>query len=458
MPRTNRYSNPTKREREPEPLTFRDVKIPAKKSMIPKVVVSKVSEFNKQIVVYDDDVKKVVDSIGYEAPEAEVESDQLTQTDENCSIKVIVEKDTTKFIASPRSMKHFSDEESDEMCIASSMIDYLQSAYSDESFSHTASSKGWLTENLITLSKHVASVVRSSSQKTGAIENISGPTYFIGDLHGNYSDLNFFLSKLLVFSDIRYTPFHILFLGDYVDRGSHSVEVTALLTCMKCLSPNTVHLLRGNHDDPAINTAVSDYHVGSFMYQCRTFAPTVSKGDKLLVACNKMFKSLSCAAIVGGSIFASHGGIPRYYGGVDDRISVLSGVGFPEFASVHPNPNKLNPSDIRLRDKQELYAWDLMWSDPVANDDIDCGEYGFGFNARGGTTISYNSKAVHDFLKNNNLTTLVRGHQECPAGVRVSSNGSVITVFSTSGYCGHSNSAAVAMYDSNGFRFVTKAF
>jgi hypothetical protein len=81
------------------------------------------------------------------------------------------------------------------------------------------------------------------------------PTKVFGDIHGQLRDL------LLLFrehgfpsnkgGDIESTTY--VFNGDFVDRGSHQVEVACLMFALKVAFPSKVFLLRGNHEFPEQN-------------------------------------------------------------------------------------------------------------------------------------------------------------------------------------------------------------
>jgi len=73
----------------------------------------------------------------------------------------------------------------------------------------------------------------------------------IGDIHG---DLKTFLKIL---EDIKLEHYlanpnnKIILLGDYVDRGPKSIEVLYAICNLKQRYPNSIILMRGNHEAPA---------------------------------------------------------------------------------------------------------------------------------------------------------------------------------------------------------------
>lgn len=76
----------------------------------------------------------------------------------------------------------------------------------------------------------------------------------MGDLHGDVRSLMAALEELNrrnILDGFRITDqkHHLIFLGDYTDRGMYGVEVLYTLFRLKAANTGQVHLVRGNHED-----------------------------------------------------------------------------------------------------------------------------------------------------------------------------------------------------------------
>jgi len=89
---------------------------------------------------------------------------------------------------------------------------------------------------------------------------LAAPVKIFGDLHGQFLDLMRLFDEYgspSTAGDITYIDY--LFLGDYVDRGAHSLETISLLLALKIEHPKAVHLIRGNHEVRCFSLACFAY-------------------------------------------------------------------------------------------------------------------------------------------------------------------------------------------------------
>ncbi|XP_065196335.1 uncharacterized protein LOC135827834 [Sycon ciliatum] len=265
---------------------------------------------------------------------------------------------------------------------------------------------------------------------------LASPTYILGDIHGNYPDLVSF-EKALWRTGPLLAPCQFLFLGDYVDRGDHGVEVVAYLFSQKLLAPDKMFLIRGNHEIRAIQ------EMHTFKTECcQKFGEHL--GEEIWEMMNSVFDVLPLAAVVDDQIFCVHGGIPMPVHG-NGLLSVIDSI----------------PVELHEPEEQSQLAWELMWSDPVRSTDLSAEEEselakggGFAPNHQRMTAHVFSADALEDFLRRNQLSYVIRAHEVKQAGFQVQQKGRLLTVFSSSHYCGGVNEAACILADRHKLRMI----
>jgi protein phosphatase len=232
---------------------------------------------------------------------------------------------------------------------------------------------------------------------------LTGTVVVVGDLHGHLPDLLRILREVGCPPRVRY-----LFLGDLVDRGEFSTETVVLILTMKLLWPESVFVIRGNHEFPEM------WAEGGFGDELERLYP--SKNAGLLFA--RVFSMLPMAAIVNGSALCVHGGI-----GPATTVTGLSVL-------TRPLTNFEDPG-----------ISDVVWSDPTEQSD------GYWTSPRGLGCL-YGGDVLDAFLRYEGMTLLVRGHEAVEEGCLLQLNGRVLTVFSASAYCDlMENRAGIAIFD-----------
>lgn len=134
---------------------------------------------------------------------------------------------------------------------------------------------------------------------------VDAPIKVFGDIHGQYQDLMRFFDLWGIPNDNGdIESYDYLFLGDYVDRGSHSLETICLLMALKVKFPDKIHLLRGNHEDKWINNAFG------FAEECgNRLGEEPNEPDSVFQKINEVFDWLPLAAVIDDRIVCLHGGI-----------------------------------------------------------------------------------------------------------------------------------------------------
>jgi serine/threonine-protein phosphatase 6 catalytic subunit len=220
---------------------------------------------------------------------------------------------------------------------------------------------------------------------------IRAPATLVGDIHGQFYDL---LNLLIIGSEPPATNY--VFMGDYVDRGHHSVETIQYLILLKLKYPTHVTLLRGNHETRQVTMSYGLYDEVN-----RKYGNTIPWGYLM-----EVFDCLPVGALVGGKVFCVHGGL-------SPKIKRL---------------DQINAIDRAIEIPAEGPFSDMMWSDP---DDVD----DWRTNNRGAGYL-FGAQVVNEFNHINGLDLITRAHQLVNEGYKHwFTRENLVTVWSAPNYC-----------------------
>ncbi|GAW81701.1 serine/threonine protein phosphatase 5 [Plasmodium gonderi] len=238
--------------------------------------------------------------------------------------------------------------------------------------------------DIIKLLKELPTLVRLNLQPEETLT-------ICGDIHGQFYDL----LNIMKINGYPSENNSYLFNGDFVDRGSFSVEVIIFLFLAKLTFPHNVHLTRGNHETDNMNKLYG------FLGELQE-----KYDEKMHVLFSDSFKFLPLAYVLNDSIFICHGGIP---------------------SKTETTLEDIEKIDRNTEPLDEGIMTDLLWSDPNEENGFKPSKRGIGF--------SFGKDITESFLKRNNLSLIIRSHEVRDEGYSIEQNGMLYTVFSAPNYC-----------------------
>ncbi|KAI9227604.1 MAG: type 5 protein serine/threonine phosphatase isoform [Piptocephalis tieghemiana] len=212
-----------------------------------------------------------------------------------------------------------------------------------------------------------------------------------GDVHGQFYDL-------LNLFDLAGQPSEshaFLFNGDFVDRGSFSIEVVLLLFAYKCRFPHHFFLTRGNHETREMN------RVYGFEGEAKA-----KFNETIFTLFTECFNALPLAHVLNGKILVVHGGLFSRDDVTLDDIRSINRFSQPGTSGL---------------------MCEMLWADPQSQNGRSPSKRGVG--------LQFGPDVTKDFLDRNGLTHLIRSHEVKDEGYVVEHDGKCITVFSAPNYC-----------------------
>jgi diadenosine tetraphosphatase ApaH/serine/threonine PP2A family protein phosphatase len=222
----------------------------------------------------------------------------------------------------------------------------------------------------------------------------------IGDIHGDIKSLFHILKNIDFERFLANSKNKVIFMGDYVDRGSQSIAVLYTICYLKQKYPHSVILMRGNHEAP------SEFPFSSHDLPSKFVERYGEKGkqiyiDKIL----PFFRRLILLTLIQSQVLIVHGGLPtRFMEGMTDIKNSISAA-----------------------DKNIHNGWmeEILWNDPRQH----IQNHQEWEPSRRGIGRHFGINISKRWLRLTKTKMVVRGHEPC-RGYKIDHDGMIVTIFS----------------------------
>jgi diadenosine tetraphosphatase ApaH/serine/threonine PP2A family protein phosphatase len=268
----------------------------------------------------------------------------------------------------------------------------------------------------------LANTARKVVASQPVLVEAQAPCRVFGDIHGQLRDV-LILFRAFGFPGDR-SGVSFVFNGDFVDRGTHSLEVIGMLFAMKVLMPDSVWLVRGNHEDRGMNERYG-FEAECYQVLGRDIGP------KTYELIHRAFDELPLACVINDKVLVVHGGLG------DGKWTL----------------NDVRAVERPLRERQlasDPMVWNILWSDPIEDDQQadQQGVFGVHPSPRSSTGLfKFGWNVTKTFCAANGLGLIIRSHQskEGSLGFSLMHDRMLIRVFSARDYEEHGNDGAVIL-------------
>jgi protein phosphatase len=244
----------------------------------------------------------------------------------------------------------------------------------------------------------------SGGQVLGSLVKLEIPQRLVvvGDIHGDFGALDSILSRINYEHYLSDDQNKLIFLGDYIDRGRRSPEVLYAVSFLKTRFPQSVVLMRGNHEAP------DEFPFPSHDFPFRII-DHFGQDQSMALYYRKIlpfFHALCLSVVIKNSFVIVHGGVPTQ----------LPRDG-PEAIKTLSNAQVNHMTTETMEE--------ILWNDPrdfiMDNGDFERSRRGIGKH--------FGPVITNTWLRRLDAKVILRGHEPCE-GYKIDHQGQVFTIFS----------------------------